>query len=98
MFIVDGRLYGNRGIDCSKPTIEVPAIEKGMDWMVKHFERVTPETKTEREYPQCTKLYAIERIGVAGQIEILRQDRLVQGRHRRTCSRSRRTAGVSAAG
>jgi hypothetical protein len=64
MFIIQDQLYGNRGTDCVK-SVELPAIEKGIDWLVKHYDRVSPATKVEREYP-CPNLYAIERVGVAG--------------------------------
>jgi hypothetical protein len=64
MFIIQDQLYGNRGSDCSK-SVEIPAIEKGIDWLVKHYDHVSPATKMEREYP-CPNLYAIERVGVAG--------------------------------
>jgi hypothetical protein len=64
MFIIQDQLYGNRGTDCSK-SVELPAIEKGIDWLIKHYDHVSPATKTEREYP-CPNLYAIERVGVAG--------------------------------
>ena len=64
LFIVSDQLYGNRGIDCRNPT-EVPAIEKGIDWMAKNFDKVASETKYPRDFPNPT-LYAVERVGVAG--------------------------------
>ena len=64
LFIVQDQLYGNRGVDC-RNTNELPAIEKGIDWLVKHIDRVAPEQKIEREYPNAN-LYAVERVGVAG--------------------------------
>ncbi len=63
LFIVQDQLYATRGIDCKKST-DIPAIEKGIDWLTKNFDRVAPQEKMEREYPQAN-LYAMERVGVA---------------------------------
>jgi hypothetical protein len=64
LFIVQDQLYANRGVDCKNP-LEIPAIQKGIDWMAKNFDKVASETKYPRDFPNAT-LYAVERVGVAG--------------------------------
>jgi hypothetical protein len=67
MFIVQDQLYQSRGVDCKNP-LEIPAIDKGIDWMSKHFEQVAPDQPFSRDFPYAT-LYAVERVGVAGGIK-----------------------------
>ena len=69
LFIIQDQLYFDRGLDCKDPT-EIPAIEKGLAWLGKNFDRVASDTKLEREYPN-PNLYAIERVGVAGGLKYI---------------------------
>jgi hypothetical protein len=63
LFILQDQLYAAAGIDC-RNAAEMPAIEKGIDWIAKNFAaspgaEVTASTR-------CPNLYAVERVGVAG--------------------------------
>jgi hypothetical protein len=69
LFIIQDQLYTTRGLDCKDPT-EIPAIEKGIAWMSKNFNRVASDQKVEREYPN-PNLYAVERVGVAGGLKYI---------------------------
>lgn len=69
LFIVQDQLYASRGQDCKNPT-EIPAIEKGIDWMAKNFDKIANETPYPRDFPYAT-LYAVERVGVAGGLKYI---------------------------
>jgi hypothetical protein len=58
LFITQDQLYRERGIDCAGNIID-PNIEKGLQWMAKHFQEIFTVS-----YP-FYGLYGIERIGVA---------------------------------
>ncbi len=69
LFIASDYLYANQGLDCRGGRTN-PAIDKGLDWISKHFDMVATSKRYERDFPVVT-LYAIERIGVASGLKYL---------------------------
>ncbi|MGB7159645.1 MAG: DUF4159 domain-containing protein [Tepidisphaeraceae bacterium] len=64
LFITEDYLHPNEGIGCRGNTRNIP-IEKGMKYMIDHFDKIgTSERYHAYDFPYAT-LYAVERIGVA---------------------------------
>jgi len=66
LYIMQDYLYATRGLDCKtyRPAPSDRAIEAGMAWLIKNFDKVATSQKYDRDFPFAT-LYAIERVGVA---------------------------------
>lgn len=63
LFITQDYLHADRGVNCTG-NIDSPAIDRGMEWMIDHFDMVATDQRYDRDLPLPT-LYAIERIGTA---------------------------------
>lgn len=63
LYITQDYLHANQGLGCTG-NVTSPAIDKGMQWMVDHFDQVATDQTYDRDFPYAT-LYAVERIGVA---------------------------------
>jgi hypothetical protein len=63
LFITQDYLHADKAVGCNG-NVNNQAIDRGMNWIAQHFDRVATDKQFDREYPYAI-LYAIERIGVA---------------------------------
>ncbi len=67
LFITQDYLHAAKAVDC-KGTLGNPtaaAIDKGVEWLTKHFDMIASDKAYSRAFPYAT-LYSVERVGVAG--------------------------------
>lgn len=64
LFITQDYVHANKAVDC-RGNMTNPAIDKGVAWLTKNFDKIATDKPFERSFPYAT-LYAVERVGVAG--------------------------------
>ncbi|MEO6434784.1 MAG: DUF4159 domain-containing protein [Tepidisphaeraceae bacterium] len=63
LFITQDYLHADKGANCVG-NVASPAIERGLQWIIDHFDRVATDERYDYDLPFPT-LYSIERIGAA---------------------------------
>lgn len=64
LFITQDYVHAAKAVDC-RGNVSNPAIDKGVAWLAKNFDKIATDKQYERSFPYAT-LYAVERVGVAG--------------------------------
>jgi hypothetical protein len=64
LFITQDYVRAAAGAEC-RGNLFNPAIERGVAWLAKNFDKVATDERYDRDFPFVT-LYAVERVGVAG--------------------------------